>query len=254
LQTIKYFRPIKDDVAIFNTQQYFQFMNENFQMSLYFLSAISQSMAALFAVGGIFAIYQLQKIDNLIEHICNSYRYYLTNISKDPNMKESTMLNKDVKGDLLHTFPKDSNQPGLVDRFVQLDEAEGFLRKLRIWVWLPTILIAIPFLLSVWLLAKLSPFGLHNEMFNVLFYFVLLAVYSVTRYMYFAIRGPRQIVFNNSLVADIDDKELNNLRDQFLSEQEVKMHSQYRRLKSQYRRELEKLAKNKWACISENFW
>jgi len=44
---------------------------------LYYLSTIAQSMAALFAVGGIFAIYRLQEINTEITNTCRAFKEYL---------------------------------------------------------------------------------------------------------------------------------------------------------------------------------
>lgn len=218
-------------------------MNENFHIFLYLLSSVSQSMAALFAIGGIFAIYQLQRIDTLIDQICNSYRLFLEN---QPRARDiPTILNKDVKADLLHRYNENSKQAGLVDRFVQLVVLEKFLRRLKMWLWPPTILIASTFLISLWLLTKLPSIGLGNELYNHILWRVALTVCSVIGYMWFAIRGPHQIIFNNILVTKSGDKELTDLRELFLSRQKEEMLSEYRKTKEQCRKKLRKLTKNK---------
>ncbi len=179
-------------------------MNDEFQISLYFLSALSQSMAALLAIGGVFAIYQFQKIENQIDHTCNAFKSYVKETQPGINQNEpARWLNKDVKVQLLCHFKalKDANPinllDGFVDYFTQLESQEDFAAKLKNWLWIPTISIGLTFLWALLALSRVPPSGLSDKMLMIMFGIGAFALISLIGYIFIVIRGPREFVFNN---------------------------------------------------------
>ncbi|HOW35991.1 MAG TPA: hypothetical protein PL155_06230 [Candidatus Omnitrophota bacterium] len=220
-----------------------RFINiDSFQISLYFLSALGQSMAALLAIGGIFAIYQFQRIENRIEHTCNAFKNYIRVADPDEPGK---WLNKDVISHLLRRFKEkkdgDSNdlQDAFIDYFNELEALEDFRIKLRQELLSPTILITIVFGLALFALIEMPPNG--YDIFTLFGIFLLgaVAVRRLISYIFMALGDPDSKIFNNPITSG--DEELSELRKVYLRERGREMLKKYDILRAKLKINLKKL-------------
>jgi len=190
------------------------------QINLYYLSTIAQSMATLFAVAGVFAIYQLQRVENRIEHACNSFRLYMANSTSllTRHSEASEWLNKDIKDHLLFYFKKSKDKnpndllPAFVDYFCQIESQENFKDFILKYLWLPMSFIVLTFLLSLYLLFQ-SNVGSELTNYFLLFSILLTLAFSVW-YVFITLIGPQDIVINNPITSD--NNKLNALREDYL--------------------------------------
>lgn len=204
-------------------------------------------MAALFAIGGVFAIYQFQEIENQINHTCNAFKSYVKETQPGINQNEpARWLNKDVKVQLLCRFKalKDANPndllDGFVDYFTQIESQESFATNLRNWLWIPTVLIGLTFLWALVALTRVPPSGLDDKMLMTMFSIGAFALIALIGYIFMVIRGPREFVFNNPIIGD--DKDLNKLREKYLREKGAEMLREYDKLKNTMGEKLKKVA------------
>jgi len=235
----------------------------------YFFSTIAQSMAALFAVGGIFAIYRLQFIESQINSAINSYREFYRRIiisnalnlsvslsysveQKKNIIEEATQraneanewLDKDVFYILLKHFQEQKENNGILDYcFYVLKVTEAkvkIVKKLKC----PTALVALNFSLALIFLSivDILCYCISTGLVFIMLFLTFLTILMVLSYVKVCFNLPKIVVFNNTFVDLEILKELrNDVRNKIKQELESHSQKELEYLKS----EMEKFINNK---------
>ena len=194
----------------------------------YFFSTIAQSMAALFAVGGIFAIYRFQFLESQVSSAVKSFReFYRRRISHVPapkgmpaysagklendrliaefNANEANeWLDKDILSILLNENKRNPDDIGILDYcyfFIKIVEARTTItKKLRC----PMILIVINFLISNLLLLVVDlPYrGALTILASILVVLTTFTIYQLFSYIKLCFNLPKTLEFNNKFIGD----------------------------------------------------
>lgn len=179
-----------------------------------FLSVVAESMAALFALGAIFAIYRLEEINTQVSRTCSAIREFVRrNILFDlsnPNRKMDSRevdewLDKDVLYSLLIRF--DGTNRAFTDYYTQLNNQLDFRDELQRKLLAPTCLMALTFLMSIvgLLLSDIIKLCCLRTLIFSLFILVIITTLNLVYYAKFAIAGPEEEILNNPLIEEFQD-------------------------------------------------
>jgi hypothetical protein len=204
----------------------------------YFFSTIGQSMAALFAVGGIFAIYRFQFLESQYSSAVRSFRefyrrrialvtipegtpaYSAGKIENDRLMAEfdaneaNEWLDKDILSILLCENKKNPNDIGILDYcyyFINIIEARTTIAK---QLKCPMVLIVINFLISILLLIVVDLLS-RNLLVFLAFGLLILTTITICKlffYIKLCFNLPKILEFNNRFILE-NDNLLANVRD-----------------------------------------
>ena len=209
-----------------------------------FNSTIALSMASIFALGGIFAIYRLQEINNEITRTCNAFKESWRRLilyreeAKEAREKDSQEVNEWLNKDVFHKLiwlAKDRTNVGLLDYFTQLNHQLNFRTKLQHDIWKHTSLITITFFVSIIDLLILDVY------LGPIILLILTAwtIYEVLEYIRTVIDGPIEEHFNNDLTTDFK-----YLIDRRISQIKNEIESQICTEKNRIKENLEREIKN----------
>lgn len=129
---------------------------------LYFYSALIQSNAALFAVVGIFVIYKLQSLENMIDTMPTKLSYVFSGVVLHPKITEFAVGGKVIRQNIISTYEATDNSTArnaviLFKRWMYLIEA---IRPTKKKIKLPMLLMGIGIVLNSILIVLSEP--IHN--------------------------------------------------------------------------------------------
>lgn len=204
----------------------------------YFYSAVMQSMAALLALGGIFAIYRLEYITKKLRLTYEAFKSFIQHYFIDPNTRiynaqpvfvngdTHMWLDKDVYHHILTIFEgefrffrqnavanlqRNNNTQGfnllnaLADYFDEIYKLLQFSTRIRILLLIQTIILGTAFLLS-----SINLINLDENYFLVVLFSIVSIVVSVL-YIIFSLFGLRTILLNGPIVNAIDPDRTHNI-------------------------------------------
>ena len=191
-------------------------MNVEPETLRYFYSAVAQSMAALFTVGGIFAFFNIENINVRLSKTCESFIAYMklaypernSNLNVD---KKDTWLSKDTLANLLAVFESNQDDIYLVDCYKEYSNLFHFKKEIKNKLKPLTILTAITFIFSLIALIIVDLkliVSLNFICFVGLFFLIIATSYLIINYITISVKGSRHDCFNNGLINIKVDKEL----------------------------------------------
>lgn len=183
------------------------------QTLLYFYSSVAQSMAALFAVGGIFAVYSLQTIENELEftkrafaEFVDGFRERIRGYQGDVNAK--MWLGKDFLVHLEYLIAQE-NKTGdklllkaYTDYHTHFKNQMEYRNRIKKELSSPTILITINFVNALlflpcldFILAKCR-WVVFVDVFLLILFSTVIVIYLID-YIKFCLQGPKEVEINN---------------------------------------------------------
>jgi len=183
------------------------------QTLLYFYSSVAQSMAALFAVGGIFAVYSLQTIDNELEftkrafaEFVDGFRERIRGYKGDVNAK--MWLGKDFLVHLAYLIAQENKTPdkslfkAYQDYQIHFKNQMEYKNRIKKDLLFPTILIALNFINALLFLPYLD-FLLTKcrcvvsvDVFLLILSSTVIVIYLI-QYISFCLQGSKEVEINN---------------------------------------------------------
>lgn len=203
-----------------------QFKDDHINTLRYFYSSIAQSIAAIIAIGTVFAIFGFERIDENITSLSGAFkefirrRIYDADKQKEDKKKREVdeWLDKDVLHMLLACFEKvkdedkrnktDTLQPGFVDYYLEFENLQKFKSQLKAEIWRTTASLIMTFFLSLLLLINVERIQLQTFFIFTNFIIgiaILISLWFTVQYIAIVSEGPRKDFINNPLINSISD-------------------------------------------------
>lgn len=230
---------------------YSQLERDHINTLRYFYSSVAQSIAAIIAIGAVFAIFGLEQIDGKMISFCKAFKEFIRRRVYDPDKmiedkkkrEVDEWLGKDVYYMLLAYFDKlkekekETLQPGFVDYFLELENLRKFKAQLKQEVWRATLSLIFTFMFSLVFLINVERISSDNLFVwtNLFLGISLLISLSFTvKYIAVVSHGPQEEYINNPLINSISD-EVTKKREKRIREVEEKMIDRIKEEKEKWR-------------------
>lgn len=214
----------------------------------YFYSALAQSMAALFTLGAIFAIFSIESFNQQYSQACKILRNYLKRIYPLPHRhtgidERDTWLDKDVFHQLLTFFETHQNDNALIDIYSEIKHLRNFEKLIKILIWLPAVSVITTFTYSLFVLMQIDNILPIINIIN--FISIGLIIFTIILsfiYILISIKGPNHEFINSPLV-DSEKKELKKIIEQLKLHMESQMFKERAEWEKMITKRVKKISK-----------